>query len=55
MKRSVTSSISSLMFIDGTAGTAWPMMLVFLMLIVSPNSLQMGELADQLLEVVLSV
>ena len=40
MKRSVTSSTSPLMSIEGTAGKSWPMTLVFLMLIVSPNSLQ---------------
>ena len=38
VKRSVTSSTSMLMLVEGSAGKSWPMTLVFLMLIISLNS-----------------
>ena len=40
MKWSVISSTSLSMLIAGGEGTSWPMTFVFVMLIVSPNSLQ---------------
>ena len=43
VKCSVTSSSSLSMRIAGGEGTSWPMTLVFLMLIVSPNSLHAWE------------
>ena len=56
MKRSVTSSTLPLMLMEGTEGKSWLMTLVFLMLIVSPNSYQAwANLLIQLLEAFLSV